>query len=119
MHIAISYMYSKCCSLFLQLPPIFDELLQDFIKFRFSDTCLDVFTANYLCPVCRNQPFMCPGRCSEIVTGCVSPLHQSVAQLDTSIRLILCMLSFSHYIHSLALNTNHYFYHPVEVFFSI
>ena len=81
----------------LQLPPIFDNLLQDVLKFRFSDTCLDVFTSNYLCPVCRNQPFMCPGRCAEIVTGCVSPLHQSIVQLDTSTRLILCMLTtYSH-----------------------
>ena len=76
----------------LQLPPIFDKLLQNFIKFRFSDTCLDVFTSNYLCPVCRNQPFMCPGRCAEIVTGCVSPLNQAIVQLDTSINLVLCML---------------------------
>ena len=35
---------------------------------------------------------MCPGRCTEIVTGCISPLHQAIVQLDISIKLILCML---------------------------
>jgi len=35
---------------------------------------------------------MCPGRCAEIVTGCVSPLNQAIVQLDTSINLVLCML---------------------------
>ena len=73
-----------------QLPSRFDKLLQTVSKFQFSDTCLDVFSTNYLCPLCRDQPLMCPGRCAEVVTGCVSPLHQSIVQLDASLKMILC-----------------------------
>ena len=76
-----------------QLPPRFDKLLQTVSKFKFSDTCLDVFTTNYLCPLCRDQPLMCPGRCAEVVTGCVSPLHQSTVQLDASLKMILCKIA--------------------------
>ena len=73
-----------------QLPPRYDRLLKIASKFKFSNTCLDVFSTNYLCPLCRNQPFMCPGRCAEVVTGCVSPLNQAIVQLDTSLKMILC-----------------------------
>ncbi|XP_065903024.1 uncharacterized protein [Dysidea avara] len=75
-----------------QLPPIFDELLANFKEFRFSKTCVDVLTSNFLCPMCVNQPLMCPGRCSEIVIGCLSPLNQAVVQLDTSLRLIFSII---------------------------
>ena len=73
-----------------QLPPRFDRLLTTLSKFQFSNTCLDVFSTNYLCPLCRNQPLMCPGRCAEVVAGCVSPLNQAVVQLDASLKMILC-----------------------------
>jgi len=76
--------------LLLQLPSQFDKLLASIKSFRFSETCLEVFTTNLLCPFCVNQPWMCPGRCSEVVVGCISPLNQAVVQLDTSIRLVLC-----------------------------
>jgi len=77
-------------NVYLQLPSIFDELLANIKQFRFSETCIDVLTSNFLCPMCVNQPLMCPGRCNEIVTGCLSPLNQVVAQLDASLRLIFC-----------------------------
>lgn len=83
---------SMAVGMIRQLPPLFDELLQKAVAFRFSDTCLDIFTSNYLCPICHNQPFMCPGRCTEIVTGCISPLHQAIVQLDISIKLILSIV---------------------------
>ena len=73
-----------------QLPQRFDRLLATLSKFQFSDTCLDVFLTNYLCPLCRNQPLMCPGRCAEVVAGCVSPLNQAIVQLDASLKMILC-----------------------------
>ena len=58
---------------------------------------MDVFSSNFLCPLCRNQPLMCPGRCKEIITGCASPLNQAIVQLDASFRLILCkQYDFTH-----------------------
>ena len=60
--------------------------------FTFSDTCLDVFLSNYICPTCHAQPPMCPGRCIEITLGCVAPLSQSISQLQTSIRLMICKI---------------------------
>ena len=65
-------------------------MLDDISKFKLSNTCLDVFLMNYLCPLCRNQPLMCPGRCTEIITGCVSPLNQVLVQADVSLKLTLC-----------------------------
>ena len=44
-----------------------------------------------MCVLCvLIQPLMCPGRCEEIITGCVSPLNQAIVQLDASFRLMLC-----------------------------
>ena len=40
-------------------------------KFQLSETYLDVFLTNYLCPLCDNQSLMCPERCNETVIGCV------------------------------------------------
>ena len=77
-------------SLFLQLPPQFERMLNNIENFRFSPTCVDVFLSNVLCINCHAQPQMCPGRCTEVFIGCVSPLSQSIAQLQTSFRLILC-----------------------------
>ena len=77
-------------SLFLQLPPLFERMLNNIESFRFSRTCVDVFLSNVLCINCHAQPRMCPGRCTEVFIGCVSPLSQSIAQLQTSFRLILC-----------------------------
>ena len=88
--ISVRYLYLLYVMYIFQLPPIFDELLANFKEFRFSKTCVDVLTSNFLCPMCVNQPLMCPGRCSEIVIGCLSPLNQAVVQLDTSLRLIFC-----------------------------
>lgn len=73
-----------------QLPKILDKMLEKVSEFQFSDTCADVFLMNYLCPLCQNQPYMCPGRCSEIVTGCTSPLNQAIIQADVSLQLTLC-----------------------------
>ena len=58
--------------------------------FQLSETCLDVFLTNYLCPLCHNQPLMCPERCNETVIGCVSPLNQAIIQLEVSLKLSLC-----------------------------
>ena len=77
-------------SLFLQLPSLFERMLNSIESFRFSRTCADVFLSNVLCINCHAQPQMCPGRCTEVFIGCVSPLSQSIAQLQTSFRLILC-----------------------------
>jgi len=76
--------------IYLQFPAIFDELLVNVKQFKLSRTCVDVLTSNFLCPMCANQPPMCPGRCNEIVIGCLSPLNQAVEQLDASLRLISC-----------------------------
>ena len=72
------------------MPPQVDKMIADAKTFKFSETCLNIFVKSMLCPFCVDQPWMCPGRCSEIVVGCLSPLNQAVVQLDTSIRLILC-----------------------------
>ena len=78
--------------LILQLPSLFDRMLNRIEGFRFSSTCVDVFLSNLLCPNCHAQPFMCPGRCTEVFIGCVSPLSQPIAQLQTYFRLILCKI---------------------------
>jgi len=65
-------------------------MLDNIDDFSFSRTCIDVFVSNFLCPICRAQPLMCPGRCSEVFIGCVSPLKHTIDQLDISFRLILC-----------------------------
>ncbi|XP_065903018.1 uncharacterized protein [Dysidea avara] len=83
---------SRAVGLIQRLPNLFHRLLASVRSFAFSETCLDVFSANFLCPLCSGQPLMCPGRCVEIVAGCISPLNQAVSQLDTSLRLTLSIL---------------------------
>ena len=74
----------------MQILSLFDRMINNIENFRFSPTCVDVFLSNVLCINCHAQPQMCPGRCTEVFIGCVSPLSQSIAQLQTSFRLILC-----------------------------
>ena len=74
----------------MQILSLFDRMINNIENFRFSPTCVDVFLSNVLCINCHAQPQMCPERCTEVFIGCVSPLSQSIAQLQTSFRLILC-----------------------------
>ena len=85
-------MYKYNFIIILQLPSLFERMLNRIERFTFSSTCVDVFLSNVLCFNCQAQPFMCPGRCTEVFIGCVSPLSQPIAQLQTSFRLILCKI---------------------------
>ena len=85
-----SMIYFISYVLIFQLPLLFERMLNNIEDFTFSRTCVDVFLSNVLCPNCHAQPFMCPGRCTEVFIGCVSPLSRPIAQLQTSFRLILC-----------------------------
>jgi len=88
--IGCSPLLTKHCNLFLQLPPLFAKLLEDIDEFGFSESCINVFSQNFICPFCVGDPPMCPDRCTELVFGCISPVNQPIAQLDTSLRFVQC-----------------------------
>ena len=52
-------------------------------NFNASYTCTNVWTQQYACPRCAGQTApLCQARCNEVLIGCMSPLQQTIVQLN-------------------------------------
>ena len=52
-------------------------------SFTLSQTCTNIWTEQYACPLCRGDATpLCLGTCNEVLIGCLSPLNQAITQLN-------------------------------------
>ena len=61
-------------------------------NFTLSQTCTDIWTSQYACPLCAgNSTPLCLGTCNEVLIGCLSPLNQAIVQLNIFRELVIGM----------------------------